>query len=66
MHVGRHVTRPFSAGGAAADRIANRPRNVTGNTVLDIAPVASQRAIGSNGADILIAVERMGQARVAG
>jgi hypothetical protein len=35
-------------------------------TVLDIAPIATQLAIGSNGADILIAVERMGQARVAG
>jgi hypothetical protein len=35
-------------------------------TVLDIAPIGSQLAIGSNGADVLIAVERMGQARVAG
>jgi hypothetical protein len=35
-------------------------------TVLDIAPIGSQLAIGSNGADVLIAVERTGQARVAG
>jgi hypothetical protein len=35
-HVGSHVTRPFSTGGAAG-RIANRPRNVTGNTLAPIA-----------------------------
>lgn len=34
--------------------------------MLDIAPVGTQLAIGSTGADILIAVQRMGQARVAG
>src|ERR1700694_5130682 len=36
MHVGSHVTRPFSTGGAAG-RIANRPRNATGNTLAPIA-----------------------------
>jgi hypothetical protein len=35
-------------------------------TLLDIAPIGSQLAIGSTGADVLIAVERMGVARVAG
>jgi hypothetical protein len=38
MSIGSHVTRPF--GGAAvgaAGRIANRPRNVSGNTVAPIA-----------------------------
>lgn len=34
--------------------------------MLDIAPVGTQLAIGSTGADILIAVQRMGQVRVAG
>src|ERR1700736_5786776 len=28
MHVGNHFNRPFSTGGAAADRIANRPRRM--------------------------------------
>jgi hypothetical protein len=36
MSVGSHVTRPFSTGGAAG-RIANRPRNATGNTLAPIA-----------------------------
>ncbi len=35
-------------------------------TVLDIAPVGTQLPIGATGADILIAVERLGEARVAG
>jgi hypothetical protein len=38
MSIGSHVTRPF--GGAhvgAAGRIANRPRNVSGNTLAPIA-----------------------------
>src|ERR1700676_1645444 len=30
MHVGSHVTRPFSTGGAAADRIANGPGMLLG------------------------------------
>ena len=36
MSLGSHVTRPFSAIGAAG-RIATRPRNVSGNTLLPIA-----------------------------
>ena len=35
-HVGSHVSRPFSTGGAAG-RIANKPRNATGNTLAPIA-----------------------------
>jgi hypothetical protein len=34
ISIGSHVTRPFSG---AASRIANRPRNVTGNTLAPIA-----------------------------
>ena len=33
ISIGSHVTRPFGA----ASRIANRPRNVTGNTLAPIA-----------------------------
>jgi len=36
MHIGSHVTRPFSTGGAAG-RIATKPRNVSGNTLAPIA-----------------------------
>ena len=36
MQLGSQVTRPFSAIGAAG-RIATRPRNVSGNTLLPIA-----------------------------
>ena len=36
MSMGSHVTRPFSTVGAAG-RIATRPRNVSGNTLLPIA-----------------------------
>ena len=32
MHIGSHVSRPFSTGGTAG-RIANKPRNVSGNTL---------------------------------
>ena len=35
-------------------------------TVLDIAPMSTQLAIGATGADVLLAVERMGEARIAG
>ena len=38
MHIGSHVTRPFArAAVGAAGRIANRPRNITGNTLAPIA-----------------------------
>ena len=36
MHVGSHVTRPF-ASPVGTGRIANRPRNATGNTLAPIA-----------------------------
>jgi hypothetical protein len=36
MHIGSHVTRPFSTN-VGTGRIANRPRNVTGNTLAPIA-----------------------------
>ena len=36
MSMGSHVTRPFSTVGAAG-RIATRPRNVSGSTLLPIA-----------------------------
>jgi hypothetical protein len=36
MHIGSHVTRPFSTGGAVS-RIATRPRNISGNTLAPIA-----------------------------
>jgi hypothetical protein len=36
VSMGGHVTRPFSTAGVA-DRIATRPRNVSGNTLLPIA-----------------------------
>ena len=36
MNIGSHVTRPFSTVGAAG-RIANKPRNVSGNTLGPIA-----------------------------
>ena len=36
LHVGSHVTRPF-ASSVGTGRIANRPRNVTGNTLAPIA-----------------------------
>jgi hypothetical protein len=36
MHIGSHVTRPFVSS-VGTGRIANRPRNVTGNTLAPIA-----------------------------
>src|SRR5258706_10265907 len=36
MHIGSHVTRPF-ASTVGTGRIANKPRNVTGNTLAPIA-----------------------------
>ena len=36
MHIGSHVTRP-SVSSVGTGRIANRPRNVTGNTLAPIA-----------------------------
>jgi hypothetical protein len=36
MHIGSHVTRPF-ASSVGTGRIANRPRNVTGNSLAPIA-----------------------------
>ena len=36
MHIGSHVTRPF-ASTVGTGRIANRPRNVAGNTLAPIA-----------------------------
>ena len=36
MHIGSHVTRPF-ASTVGTSRIANKPRNVTGNTLAPIA-----------------------------
>jgi hypothetical protein len=36
MHIGSHVTRPF-ASSVGTGRIANRARNVTGNTLAPIA-----------------------------
>ena len=36
MHIGSYVTRPF-ASSVGTGRIANRPRNVTGNTLAPIA-----------------------------
>ncbi len=36
MHIGSHVTRPF-ASTIGTGRIANKPRNVTGNTLAPIA-----------------------------
>jgi hypothetical protein len=36
MHIGSHVTRPFASSVGTA-RVANRPRNVTGNTLAPIA-----------------------------
>ena len=36
MHIGSHVTRPF-ASSVGTGRVANRPRNVTGNTLAPIA-----------------------------
>jgi hypothetical protein len=36
MHIGSHVARPF-ASSVGTGRIANRPRNVTGNTFAPIA-----------------------------
>jgi hypothetical protein len=36
LHVGSHVTRPF-ASSVGTGRIANGPRNVTGNTLAPIA-----------------------------
>jgi hypothetical protein len=37
MSIGSHVSRPFASTVGAAGRIANRPRNVTGNTLAPIA-----------------------------
>ena len=37
MSIGSHVARPFASTVGAAGRIANRPRNVTGNTLAPIA-----------------------------
>jgi hypothetical protein len=36
MHIGSHVTRPFTSVGSAG-RIATRPRNISGNTFAPIA-----------------------------
>jgi hypothetical protein len=36
MHIGSHVTRSF-ASSVGTGRVANRPRNVTGNTLAPIA-----------------------------
>ena len=36
MHIGSHVTRPF-ANPVGTGRVANRPRNATGNTLAPIA-----------------------------
>jgi hypothetical protein len=36
MHIGSHVSRPF-ASTVGTGRIANKPRNVTGNTLAPIA-----------------------------
>jgi hypothetical protein len=37
MHVGSSVSRPFGSTSVGTGRIANRPRNVTGNTLAPIA-----------------------------
>ena len=36
MHIGSHVTRPFTSP-VGTGRIANRPRNITGNALAPIA-----------------------------
>jgi hypothetical protein len=66
----KRVASRLPSGGPTVLRAENSRLYIGGFSVeakvLDIAPVGSQLAIGSNGADVLIAVERMGQARVAG
>jgi hypothetical protein len=37
MHIGSHVTRPFGNVNVGAGRIANRPVNISGNTLGPIA-----------------------------